>query len=349
MEENKDTQANFLEEFLEERKPQRENTKTQTEETVESHKKYCATKVEDVHRRVPTADISYEAYDPKNLRNWGDYVDTHSEKKELTNSMDKANFPFLIEGDKGIGKTLLVHSICRETNTPLVELRCSSGTKKRDLIGSPQIDVNGSYFELGVLPTAFEVANHFGKACLYIDEINACEHEVQKIFNPVLDGRKSIRANGVEYRLDEGCKLCIVATMNPITYAGVNTLTEDLTSRFIGDVWAYPSKEELDLILDWKDIPIDTVRNPLLTMAQDTHSLRMKGDVEYVLSPRDIQQFIQRYKELAAKVPTATVGGRDEKAVVTCIKQCIIFKFRENTERELMRVRCQETFGVTGL
>lgn len=290
---------------------------------------------------VPTSYIDFNQYSPKNLIDWGTYIEINDEKKLVEMAIRNAQRPYLIEGDKGVGKTLLIHTICREKQYALVEYSCSSGTNKGDLIGRAQINSNGSYFELGILPLAFEVANHFKHAVLYIDEINATEHEVMKLFNRPFDKRKSVLANGKIYKLNPDCKLSIVATMNPITYAGVNSLTEDLRSRFIGDVLSYPTSTQLEKIINWTSIPIETVKSPLLVLAQETHALRMKGDVEYVLSPRDIEQFCEYYRELK-------VDNFSDSAILNyTIKQVILVKYGEIEERELVKSRASEIFGVT--
>ena len=150
-------------------------------------------------------------------------------------------------------------------------------------------------------------------------------------------------AGGQIYRLNEGCKLAIIATTNPIEYAGVNNLTEDLKSRFIGSIWDYPSSEEVERVVDWTNIPKDYVKDPLLVMAQDTYSLKVKGDLEYVLSPRDLIQFTEVYRDILVDYPEKDTADVLEYA----IKESILIKYTDPTERELVKARAQETFGVS--
>lgn len=303
------------------------------------HKLNYKTEMSLLKNVVPTADIDFSQFNPNNIIDWGKYIEIDDEKKLLLHNIMYGNTPYLIEGDKGIGKTLMVHTICRESKIALIEYSCSNGTNKGDLIGKSQINSNGSYFELGILPLAFEVANHFSNAVLYIDEINATEHEVMKLFNRPFDKRKSVLANGKIYKLNNGCRLSIVATMNPIHYSGVNALTEDLRSRFIGDVLSYPNVNQLELIIDWTDIPIETVKNPLLILAQETHALKMKGDIDYVLSPRDLVQFCEYYNGLKIILPEKT-------CLNSAVKHVILIKYGEIEERELIKTRVNEIFGI---
>jgi len=204
------------------------------------------------------------------------------------------------------------------------------------LIGSKEINKDGTFFNLGILPKAIEVANHFGHACLYCDEGNAQEHEIQKWWNSICDGRRAVVANGKKYKVNSNSKLSIVWTINPAGYAGINSMTEDLRSRFIGSVWDYPTNNELDKAINWDEISYDIVRKPLLTFVQDIHSLKMKGNVEYSLSIRDIAQFCEYYRDMQ----------NYENVLENAILEVILIKYSDSAERELVRIRANDTFGV---
>jgi hypothetical protein len=306
--------------------------------------RYIEKSVNDAEDRVNK--INFDLYSSENIDDMGEYIDLAGERKRLESVIKKATMPYLIYGAKGIGKTALVHDICRTKGYALVEINCSAGTNHAKLEGRLQVDNDGSYFERGILPTAFEVGNHFGHVVVYLDEVGALDHDIQKWLNRPLDSRHSCVAGGRTYNLNKNCKMAIVATTNPIEYAGVNNLTEDLRSRFIGRVWDYPKSEQLDRIINWDDIPESTVKNPLLTFAQDTYGLRTKGDVEYVLSPRDIIQFVDVYRDLLSEYDD------DDPNIVSnllldTIKETIMIKYTDPNEHELVKARVQETFGVT--
>lgn len=286
--------------------------------------------------KVPVAEIQFDNYIPVK---WGvDYIQIADEADELEMYM-LAGKNYIIEGDKGLGKTQLVHNICVKHNLALVTLTCSEGTKIGELIGRPQINEFGSYYQLGILPTAIEVANHFGKGVLYIDELNALTHEIQKTLNSITDGRMSINANGKVYRVNSGVTLSVVGTMNPVTYSGVNSLTEDVRSRFIGSVWSYPDSDTLKQIIDWTNIDELTVMNPMLTLVQNIHNLRLNSDVDYSLSPRDIAQFTECYKLLK--------DSTLKKPLERSLKNTVMCKFSDIGQRELIKKQINDIFGVS--
>ena len=323
--------------------------------------------VEEYQKTIPTVAIDFAQYDPKNIDVWDTYIPIVDEKQRAEDAILSAKTPYLIESEKGQGKTLLIYTICKENNIALIEEQVGRGTRITDLFGSKEINRDGTLFNLGIFPKAIEVANHFGHACLYCDEGNTQDPEVQKLWNRICDGRKSVFANGKNYKLNPNCKLSIVWTTNPVTYAGINSMPEDLRSRFIGDVWEYPSNEQIKKVIDLsKYIPqtktlaqgngfamiektnassdeliFDKFEEYLLTFVQDIHALRMKGDIEYSLSIRDIKQF---YDHLVESIRTSV--NYKNKLLEKAIKQVIIFKFEDPGERELVKIRANDTFGV---
>ena len=83
-----------------------------------------------------------------------------------------------------------------------------------------------------------------------------------------------------------------------------------------------------------------------MTFAQDTYGLRTKGDIEYVLSPRDIIQFVDVYRDLLSDY------SDDDPNIVSnvlldTIKETIMIKYTDPNEHELIKARVQETFGVS--
>ena len=72
----------------------------------------------------------------------------------------------------------------------------------------------------------------------------------------------------------------------------------------------------------------------MLTLCQQIHSLRVKGEVEYVFSPRDIDQFCDIFRT------------QKQWKLEDVINNVILIKFSDPSEREQVRIRVNETFGV---
>ena len=199
------------------------------------------------------------------------------------------------------------------------------------------MNLNG-LFQPGILVQAVEIANKKGVCILHLDEINALEPELQKLLNPLLDDRRCITANGKLFKLNDNARLIVIATMNPSTYGGTSPLNEDLRSRFCGQVWEYPKLSHLSKVVNWKGIPKDEVKRPILQLAQDSFSYRVKGDVEYVLTTRDLNQFTELFRIWSKQALSAT------KVLQKALEGAIFVKYSDRTERELMEKSARDTF-----
>ena len=269
---------------------------------------------------------------PDKIVLWNEYIEVNDERKTLRERIKKATLPYLIEGDKGTGKTLMVRTLAKELGYALVEIRCGDNIKDRHLFGSPQLESDTSYLNAGRLAVAFKGLKIYKKVLVFFDGLEFLSTEVQLQLLSLFDKRKSIEVAGQVFNVEDDEKLMIVCTTNPPIYIGTNTLVGQLRSRLIGEMRTTPTPAQYKKILDWKGIPIDMVQSPLLTIVSNTHDLAVKNHITHVLSPRDVEQFIEIYN--------------DTKDIVQCINQSILIKYSDITEREQVKERCIETFGV---
>ncbi len=100
--------------------------------------------------------------------------------------------PVFIWGPPGIGKSSIVQSFAAELGLPCVSL-LGSQLAPEDLIGVPQIIGDTSRF---CPPRSIARETPY---CLFLDELNACSHEVQKAFYSLIHERRI-----GEYVLPEG-------------------------------------------------------------------------------------------------------------------------------------------------
>ena len=100
--------------------------------------------------------------------------------------------PVFIWGPPGIGKSALVQEFAAQVGLDCVSL-LGSQLAPEDLIGVPQIIEGVSHF---CPPAMIARATPY---CLFLDELNACSHEVQKAFYSLIHERRI-----GEYHLPEG-------------------------------------------------------------------------------------------------------------------------------------------------
>jgi MoxR-like ATPase len=293
----------------------------------------------EVNGQIPTVPINYDLYKPQTF---GKYVPMGNELDMLKSCLEDG-LPFLMEGEKGTGKTMAVTEMCAKEGASLVSFSCSSGTTMGDILGREHLYDGNSVFQLGVLPIAILTANLTKKAVLYLDELNALDPEVQKMLNPVIDDRRSIVINNTLYKLDDNVQFTIIATQNPSYYSGVNPLNEDLRSRFVGKVIEYPTTSQITKVIDWTDIPEEEVGQPLLSLAVDTLSMKKESKIDYVISVRDISLFTRLYRSF---LKNPALSADPEQALRMAIECGILIKYSDAEEREVVRARAQDTFGV---
>ena len=193
-------------------------------------------------------------------------------------------------------------------------------------------------FQLGYHIVAVEIANEEGICILYLDELNALEPELQKMLNSLLDDRRLINANSKMFRINKGCKLIVIATMNPSSYAGTVPLNPDLRSRFCGLIMPFPTADHLTKVVDWTGIPEDDVKNPLIQLATDVFQYKVHGDVDYVVTTRDLKDFCRKYRNFKKRGKTA------QECLDKALAFTIYIKFGDKAEKELVEKSANDTF-----
>ena len=123
--------------------------------------------------------------------------------------LDKLAFgqPLILKGQKGAGKTLGVEQWAHKNGLAFLRKSCTGKTSDRHLTGGFVFkSLEESYFVLGVLSKAIDVANETGACVLVLEEINALDEEAQKVLNSVADFRQEVDIHhiGEVYRLNEG-------------------------------------------------------------------------------------------------------------------------------------------------
>jgi len=221
------------------------------------------------------------------------FVETRREFKRMKVHL-KSGIPWLLRGPKGIGKTLFVEKFCEKFKIPLPRIDCSENTKIYDLMGKFLMIGDATVFQLGIIPTAIECANQKGIAILDFEELGSLTPAMQKVLNQLLDYRASCFIPGLNkhYTLRGSATLLIVATTNPSSYGAVHELNEDLKSRFGILDMKYPNERREKKILNTEGIEEQLVNN-MVVLAKETRAATVKGEVEYALSPRDLDQFFK--------------------------------------------------------
>ncbi len=252
----------------------------------------------------------------------------------------KSKKPLLIKGPKGIGKTLSITSwVAQRPKSPFIQYDCSEGTKESHLVGRPIIHKSGTTpFKLGIIPTVIELANKTGLAILCLEEVGSLPPAMQKILNPLLDWRCGIYVEALEktYHLKKDSKLILFATSNPNNNGGIYELNHDLKSRFATWVWDYPDlKNEMNLV-NKTNIPIKFVTG-VFKLAEETRALEKKGNINYVISTRDIADMFDLYRSYE--------GINEINAMQVVLELKVFGNYEQEEEMDIIKSRIESIFG----
>lgn len=133
-------------------------------------------------RRIPTSQLVARAYPGFTATKSLDVLDKLAWKS-----------PLILKGPKGAGKTLNIEQWAHTRKVPFLRKSCTADTSDRQLLGSHTLkSFDESFFTLGCLAAAIDVANEAGRCVLVLEEINALNEEAQKVVNGIADYRKEV-------------------------------------------------------------------------------------------------------------------------------------------------------------
>lgn len=249
----------------------------------------------------------------------------------LTSLLDKYAFRHacILEGHKGVGKTLAIHAFAKKANVPVVTVDCSEDLRRSHLLGFYTMQGDQTPFILGPIPTAIDLANQTGACILLFEEINALAPQCQKIVNPLTDFRGKIEVPEIGTSYSIAGKLWVVGTMNFSNYGGVFELNEDLKSRF--RVIPVDAPEESDTLNILQMLFPSRPADYLKLFVRLMHDTQKSVEISYVLSIRDIVQLLEDIELF-----------EDEDAPFFVL----LGKF-EAEERKFVKQRVSSIFGVT--
>lgn len=259
--------------------------------------------------------------------------------------------PLLIRGPKGIAKTLKVAEFCKENEIPLIQIDCSEQMKSYDLLGRFVPVDDTVIYQLGVIPTAIELANEYGQAAICFEEFNTLTPNMQKVTNQLLDFRHHayVPAVGRTFKVNEGCKLGIFATCNPSTYGGTFELNEDLYSRLTTFDMGYPEREEeiniLNVLYEQYQDELGEMFPQFVTLAKETRHGYNKNEYSYALSTRDVCYLVANF--IAYRDYLESISSEDPDIVAMgLVRKVFLSKYDvSDSERESVSLAWNRAMG----
>ena len=140
----------------------------------------------------------------------------------------------LIEDHPGVGKTALARAVARSVRAEFSRVQCTADMLPADLTGTMVFNQRESAFEFHPGPIFANV--------VLVDEINRASPKTQ---SGLLESMQERRVTVDQHSHDLARPFVIVATQNPVEYAGTYPLPEAQLDRFMVRIeLGYPDAEE---------------------------------------------------------------------------------------------------------
>ena len=141
------------------------------------------------------------------------------------------NYPALLIGETGVGKTQAVRYLAWKTNNGLRRVNLNGATTVDEFLGKFLINEQGTYWVDGVLVDAMQAGDW-----ILLDEINACLPEIAFCLHSLLDDDRMVVLTEHDGRIVRPHpNFRLFASMNPSEegrYGGTKMLNEALMDRF---------------------------------------------------------------------------------------------------------------------
>jgi len=207
------------------------------------------------------------------------------EKKALELGIEN-NFPVLLIGETGIGKTYVLQHLAKEKNQKVVRISLNGEIGINELLGKWLVKEGSTYWQDGVLVECMRKGYW-----VILDEINAALPEVLFCLNSLLDDARSIviaEKDGELVKPHENFRL--FATMNPPgEYTGTKELNKALLSRFAIVLYMKEYTPELELkILKYQSCIGEVSARIMVDVANAIRKAKEKQEIWYTCSTRDL-------------------------------------------------------------
>ena len=279
-----------------------------------------------------------------------EYLEHYSSKSE-----DRA---LLLFGSAGTGKTSGVKEYARKIQKPILVQPCGARTDIYDLLVEKELETDKdgktkTIRNYGFFPALIECANQEGLAFGLLDEINMLSIETQTELNERMsklkDGLQLPNTDKI-VRLNEGCKVVIVGTMNPPEVnSNVNDLSIPLRDRFAGHRIEKMSENKLKKLLQLKIDPKDDPE--ILKFIDGLLELSKKADASFYkddsVNALDMPLSVRSLVAIANTFKIKMQANPDiEKAIEFSVGSEFIGKYTDSEIQNTARVLADRILGV---
>lgn len=193
----------------------------------------------------------------------------------------------LIEDLPGVGKTTLAKAFSATLGRSFSRISGTSDTLPGDILGGEFFNPKTREFSIKKGPIFSEV--------VLIDEINRMHPKAQSAFLEAME-EKAISLDGVKYELPK--VHLVVATQNPIEYAGTYPLPEAQRDRFFAVLrMGFPERELQKKILQNGNLVLEKELNAITPLLTESRILELRNSLKTIKISDEIVERVLRLAE----------------------------------------------------
>ncbi|OOY29493.1 AAA family ATPase [Thioclava sp. L04-15] len=192
----------------------------------------------------------------------------------------QADFPVLLKGPTGCGKTRFVAHMAAKLGRPLYTVACHDDLSAADLIGRYLLKGGETVWVDGPLTRAVRE----GAIC-YLDEVVEARKDVTVVLHPLTDDRRILPIDRTGEELEAAPGFMLVASYNPGYQNILKTLKPSTRQRFVAMEFDFPAPQlECEVVARESGLAEDRVKS-LVRLAGKLRSLKGQ-DLEEGVSTR---------------------------------------------------------------
>jgi MoxR-like ATPase len=237
-------------------------------------------------------------------------LEVHASLLEVIGWSLDHNWPTLLVGPKGCGKTAAIKHACAKRKRHYRRQQLSPGSIEDHLLGQKTLDAMKFDGKDGSVAAAMAAVFVDGPVIdamkkghiLVLDEINMCRPEILAILRPLLDGEGAIVVPDTGERITAHPDFRVLATMNPPedpNYVGTSELNDADMSRFtqIVNVNFLPADLEVECIMDKSLNNMEPLARKAVEFANKVRSkYGVSGGVNSTIATRELIHWMQLMK-----------------------------------------------------
>lgn len=207
-------------------------------------------------------------------------------EQEILKLAIENNYPVMLIGETGVGKTYLVGHMAKELGQRSVRISLNGEIGINELLGKWLVKEGSTYWQDGILVECMKKG-----WWVILDEINAALPEVLFCLNSLLDDSRSLVLAEKDGELvSPHADFRVFATLNPPEeYAGTKELNKALLSRFpvVLNMEYYKPSAELEIIKYQTGVS-DNLGRVIVDVGNCLRKLKEKRQIYYTCSTRDL-------------------------------------------------------------